>query len=337
LPPLPRVNGAINVQPLRTFALQPGNGVPIVPELVELQMRLLYELGFEWIRITISFSRFSSDFLAAIPYVRAARALGINVLGLMADFSGYDLVQALVRRPTRDAVVGAYLAIFDQDVTPASPLIGEPGRFVIQVLNEPVHFLGIAPDVYVREYLSPVYGAIKSRHPELTVISAAEVGNVDGFLRFRTMLRTGLEQVCDGVGCHIYSQQLISLFGDLARVPVWVTESGVEGPENHLPWVRDVFPAIRRGISGVAQVFYFDLFDAQPRRFRLVDIEPRPDGGFGVAAESAELVQYYAARVAAAGGDVPHARYVDLIPDITAYFPNDADRAVIAATPFGTS
>src|SRR5262245_45535569 len=177
LPPLPRVTGAINVQPRRTFALQPGPGPAIVPELVDLQIRLLYELGFEWIRITISFSRFSSDFLAAIPYVRAARALGIHVLGLMADFSGYDLVQALVRRPPREVVVGAYLKIFNRDVAPASPLQPEPGRFAIQVLNEPVHFLGIAPDSYVREYLSPVYSTIKSRDPEVTVVSAAEVGN----------------------------------------------------------------------------------------------------------------------------------------------------------------
>src|SRR5262249_36049169 len=81
LPPLPRVNGGINVQPLRSFAPTPATGPAIQPELVDLQLRLLYELGFESMRITITYNRFSADFLAAIPYVRAARALGIEVLG----------------------------------------------------------------------------------------------------------------------------------------------------------------------------------------------------------------------------------------------------------------
>ncbi len=81
LPALPRVNGGINVQPLRRLGRTPDPDVPLIqPELVDLQMKMVYELGFQWIRITISFDRFGPDFLAAIPYVRAARALGVNVL-----------------------------------------------------------------------------------------------------------------------------------------------------------------------------------------------------------------------------------------------------------------
>ena len=79
---MPRVNGAINVQPLRR--LDPAaNAIPgIEVELVDAQMRALYELGFAAVRITVTFSRFGENFLAAIPYVRAARALGIDVLAL---------------------------------------------------------------------------------------------------------------------------------------------------------------------------------------------------------------------------------------------------------------
>jgi hypothetical protein len=335
LPTLPRVNGAINIQPLRK--LQPGDpGPDIVPALVDLQMRALYELGFEWVRVTISFSRFGPDFLAAIPYVRAARALGINVLGLMADFSGFDLVQALVRRPAREQVVGAYVGIFDTEVAPASPAIPAPGRFALQILNEPTHALGIAPDSYVRDFLSPTYSSFKARAGELTLVAAAEVGTPEGYLRTRAMLEIGLERVCDGVAYHVYDPKVIPLFAGIAEKPVWVTESGIRGPENHLSWVTEVFPRIRT-IGNVEQVFYFDLYDGAAHGFRLIDVVPDGFGGFAAVAESQALVGYLLSRVEKTTGGLPHAGYRDLVPDITAYFPTDADREIIASSVFGSS
>ena len=107
-PALPRVNGGINIAPVRRFEMNAGFARPIiVPELVALQMRLVYELGFEQMRVTISFERFGPNFLAAIPYVRAARALGIDVLGIVDEFSGFDLVRAISKPATRDEVTAA--------------------------------------------------------------------------------------------------------------------------------------------------------------------------------------------------------------------------------------
>src|SRR5262245_4045715 len=102
LPPVPRVNGGINIHPLRR--LDPNAGTtppPTEPELVELQLRAVYALGFEQLRISIPFGRFGPDFLAAIPYCRAARALGIDVIGVMTDFGGYALAQALLNQRSR--------------------------------------------------------------------------------------------------------------------------------------------------------------------------------------------------------------------------------------------
>lgn len=332
LPAVPRVNGAINIQPLRRFERVPSATPPlIVPELVDLQMRALYELGFEAIRLTISFNRFGPDFLAAIPYARAARALGIDVLGVMMDFAGFDLVQALSRRPTRVEVLDAYLAIFDGIVAPASSGVARTGSFALQVLNEPTHFLGLSPDAYVRQFLAPVYDDLKEKAPELLVVSAAEVGTLEGYLRVRTMFETGLESFCDRVAYHVYSRLVIPLFAGLAHKPVWVTESGVEGTENHLGWVRDVFPEIRRVIGGVERVFYYELFDFEPRRFRLLDIVPDPELGFRPVVESTALFDDLSRRVTKAMGGAPHAGYRDLVPDIRAYFPTPADLEVIAS------
>jgi hypothetical protein len=335
LPPLPRVNGGINVQPLRRLGLGPNDPGPlIVPELVDLQLRAVYELGFERIRIPIAFHRFGDDFLAAIPYVRAARALGIHVLGIMGDFSGYDMPQALVRRETRAEVVGAYLRIFGGPVAPASSAVAETGALALQVLNEPTHFLGYPPDSYVRDLLAPTYNEIKRQDPLLTVVSAAEVGHRDGVLRLRAMFEAGLERSCDRVAYHVYVEGVIPLLDRFATKPVWITESGVRGPERHLPWVRDVFARIRAGIPGVEAIFYFDLYDPEPRAFRLLDVRARDDGSYEAAVESGELVANLLARVSAASGDQPRAAYRDLIGDVTAYFPTAEDLAIIEATSF---
>ncbi len=257
---VPRVNGAINVQPLRRLdpaaRAVPGIELP----LVDAQLRALYELGFAAVRITVPFSRFGEDFLAAIPYVRAARALGIDVLALVSDFSGYDLTQALVRPGRRDEVVRAYTAILAAPPAPAGGS-GFVGGFAWQVLNEPAHFLGIAPDHYVQELLAPTYEDLKRLTPDVAVVAAAEIGNLDGIARLRNMQEAGVEAFCDRVAYHVYGRNLIPHLRGLARKPVWVTESGVVGAENHLAWHRDVLPEIKEAIGNVERVYYYDLYD----------------------------------------------------------------------------
>ena len=328
---VPRVNGAINVQPVRR--LDPAaNAIPgIEVELVDAQMRALYELGFAAVRITVTFSRFGENFLAAIPYVRAARALGIDVLALLSDFSGYDLTQALVRPGRRDEVLRAYAAILAPPPAPAGGS-GFVGGFAWQVLNEPAHFLGIAPDHYVQELLAPTYEDLKRLTPDVAVVAAAEIGNLDGIARLRGMQEAGVEAFCDRVAYHVYGRNLIPHLRGLARKPVWVTESGALGPENHLAWHRDVLPEIKDQIGNVERVYYYDLYDADPRRFRLLDIEPAPGGGVRVLAESAELVAHLRERVEATDG--PTVPYEILVPDIRAYLATPSDLAVIAATSF---
>lgn len=326
--PLPRVNGGLNLQPIRRSGALKGGAPTEGPDLVELQTRILYELGFSSMRITLSFESFNQNFLAAVPYVRAVRALGIDVVGVMADFRGFDLVRALVEPRVRRTVVEAYLAVYGAPVPRASPSISRAGSFFLQVLNEPTHFFGIEPSVYVRDFLAPVYDDVKRLEPDQVVVAAAAVGNVDGVLRTRSMIQTGLESVCDRVAYHVYSALTIPLLRDLSHLPVLVTESGAEGPSRHLPWVREMFPRVRSELD-VQEVFYFDLLDAEPNRWRVIDVHVDEAGDPHVIAESPDLLQFWVDRMANASRE-PHATFHELIPDFTAYAPSDLDAALVS-------
>lgn len=335
LPRVPRVNGAINLPPLRSLDPADERLPDIEPELVDAQVRALYELGFAAIRITVSFSRFGADFLAAVPYVRAARALGLDVLALLADFSGYDFAQALTRPRTRDEVLRTIVAIFGPPPPPAGGA-GFVGGLAWQVLNEPAHFLGIAPDHYVQELLAPAYEDLKRLAPDIFVLAAAEIGNVDGIRRLRVMQEAGVEAYCDRVAYHVYGRNLLPHLSGLARKPAWVTESGVVGIENHLAWHRDTLPEIKERIGNVERVYYFTLYERAPRTFRLLDLQPAL-GRVAVVAESEALARHLADRVAAATGGAPTAPYRELVPDIRAYFATAEDLALIAATSYGNA
>jgi hypothetical protein len=324
---VPKVNGGINLQPLRRLDPRDPDAA-IVPDLVALQLRAVYELGFDGIRVTAPFSD-RSNFLAAIPYVRAARALGIDAVVVLADFAGLSLARALFDDRRRPAVLRLYQTVFGAAPLPVRPGLGGlgpggVGRVAFQILNEPAHFLGVPPEVYVRELLTPCFVALKLDAPDIIVVAAAEVGNVDGPPRIRAMLEAGLEYVSDRVAYHIYSRAVIPLLAPHVKSLVWVTESGAAGTGLHLGWVRDTFPEIFDQIPDVSRIFYFDLFDGERGVYRLLDIQP--DGpGFRAVVESTDLHAFLADKVRARAGGQPLLGFDALIPDIRAYFPTAAD------------
>ena len=326
---VPKVNGGLNVQPLRRFGRDaPGAQPLIVPELVDLQLGLAYEWGFDGLRVTVPFDD-TPNLLAALAYLRAARAVGLDAVAILADFSGLSTAQALLDARRRPRLLEALVGLLARPVAVADPAVREPGRIAFQVLNEPTHFLGLPPDAYVRDVLRPTFVELKRLAPEVIVVSAAEVGNTAGPLRVRAMIDAGLQDFCDRIAYHVYSEKVIEpLAGDVNRL-VWVTESGATGTERHLPWVKDVFPRIRAGIADVSRIFYFDLFDPQPGGFRAVDIVPDGAGGFRAAFESADLVGYWTSRVREAESGRASLAWRELVPDVTAYFADAADLRLV--------
>jgi sugar phosphate isomerase/epimerase len=317
----------MNVQPLRCLGC-PATAETIDPALVALQLEAVYELGFDGIRITAPLGDRNS-FLAAIPYVRAARALGIDALVLLADFSGLTLARALHDDRRRRAILELYADVFAPAPEPARPGLGGlgprgAGRIAFQILNEPVGFVGVPPDVYVREILAPCFQDLSDLADDVIVVGAAEAGNRSGPPRVHAMLEAGLEQNCDRIAYHVYAREVIPMLSDNVRQIVWITESGSAGTASHLAWVQDVFPEIRDRIGDVLRIFYFDLFDPDRGVFRVLDIVPEGDG-YRAVVESAALHGYWSARVSEAAAGHPIIAFATLVPDIRVYFPTPAD------------
>jgi hypothetical protein len=332
---VPKVNGGINVQPLRCLGCAASDDT-IDPALVALQSSAVYELGFDGIRITAPLGDRNS-FLAAIPYVRAARALGIDAVVVLADFSGLTLARALHDDRRRREILKLYGDVFGPAPQPVrSGLSGlgpnGTGRIAFQILNEPVGFVGLPPDVYVREVLRPSWEDMQTVDPKVLVVAAAEAGNKAGPPRMRAMLEAGLEGVCDRIAYHIYSRDVIPMLSDNVRQIVWVTESGTRGTGAHLAWVRDVFPQIEEQIGDVLRIFYFDLFDPDEGVFRVLDVV-RQGTGYQALVESGALHQYWADRVTQASKGQPLAGWNTLVPDVRAYFPSAADVAAFDEAP----
>jgi hypothetical protein len=331
----PKVNGAINVQPLRCLGCAPVDET-IEPGLVALQLSSVYSLGFDGIRITAPLGDRNS-FLAAIPYARAARALGIDALVLLADFSGLTLARALHDDRRRAEILAMYAGIFAPAPAPVRPGLGGlgpggAGRIAFQVLNEPVGFVGVPPDVYVREILAPCRQDLRDVAPEVIVVAAAEAGNKAGPPRMRAMLEAGLETVCDRIAYHVYSREIIPMLSDNVKQIVWVTESGSAGTSGHLAWVRDVFPEIRAQIGDVLRIFYFDLFDPQRGVYRVIDVAREGDA-YRAVVESTALHEYWSARVAEAAAGRPVVAFDTLVPDVRLYFPTAEDVAAFDGAP----
>jgi hypothetical protein len=326
---VPKVNGGINVQPVRRLDPDRDEKDPvIVPELVALQVRTVYELGFDGIRLTVPYGD-RANFLGAIPYVRAARALGIDAVVVLSNFSGLVMARVLFDERTRPMVLSLYDALLATPPDPAAAGAGGQGprgvgRIAFQILNEPALFFGIPPDVYVRELLGPCHADLRELNPQIIVVAAAEVGTLDGPPRMRAMFEAGLEDACDRVAFHIYDPEVIAALSANVKGLIWVTESGAAGTDRHLSWVRDTDAEIRARLPDVSRIFHFDLYDFDRGRFRLIDLQPQ-GAGYRVVAESAELYAYFTRNVSQAAAGRPLLPFETLVPDIRAYFPTPAD------------
>jgi hypothetical protein len=329
---VPKVNDGINIHPLRRLDTNIEEDGPLVitPELVALQLKTVYELGFDGIRLTAAFGH-RSNLLGAVPYVRAARALGIDAVVVLSTFAGLTPAQYLWREEKRAEMLALYNRLFAIPPAAAAPGSGGlgpggAGRIAFQILNEPSLFFGLEPEVYVQEFLIPSLSDLRRINPQILVVSAAEVGTPDGPPRARAMLEAGLEGGCDRVAYHVYGREVIEMLPPHIRSVVWITESGAEPTVSHRGWVRDVFPEIKTRLVDATRIFFYDLYDNDRGRHRLIDIRA-DETGYHAVFESAELIAHYLENVAAQAAGRPMHAFETLIPDITAYFPTAEDIA----------
>ena len=334
---VPKVNGAINIHPLRCLGCPPLDDL-IDDSLVALQLRAVYELGFDGIRITAPLGD-PNSLLAAIPYVRVALSLGIDALVVISDFGGgLTAAHALADGTRRAAILRTYSQLFAGTQLPLLPGLGGlgplgTGRVAFQILNEPVGFVGVPPATYVSEILAPCLAQLRAIDDRIIVVAAAETGNLTGPTRMRAMLEAGLERFCDRIAYHVYSRESVGMLPRDVRRTVWVTESGASGTARHLPWVRDVFPEILAHVTDATRIFYFDLFDLDRGGYRVLDIQAEPLG-YRAVVESGALHDYWSARVLESAGGRPLVPFATLVPNVRAYYPTAADVHALESAPF---
>src|SRR5262245_30985050 len=212
----------------------PMNVHPLGGRLTGLQRDALRRLHTPWIRVTLGLV---TETTATRPYVDAAP----HLLALVSDFhqrtvdprSWPDIVEATLRRypETRRA----------------------------ELLNEPAEFYGLAPAVYVRDFLRPGFERIRERFPDVTVVAAAPIGNRrKGLDYFRRMTEAGADRFCDYRGVHVYfeDERTLSAIRDSTERPILVTETGIGTPSQHVRWATEVIPRIREVLEAELVFWY---------------------------------------------------------------------------------
>ncbi len=320
---IPRVNGGINIQPIRVVDPAEGSEPIIRPELIDLQLRAIYEAGFESIRLTLSWDGLRFDLLAAIPYVRAARALGIDVLGIIGQLGfGHDLSRLLSDDETREPVLQLFVDTFAGDVLPV-PGNERRGDIAFQIFNEPTNFLGLSAGEYVRFLLRPISETLGRLSPDTQLICAAPVGLEVGLRRAAELLEYGAENYCDRMAFHVYDEDSVESLAELTQAPVWITETGIAETASHLRWVTEFVPSLESRLD-VERLFFFQPSAFSPGGHRLIALE-EADGGFASRIESEALWSHYRDRAVGGLTNSEIIPYDELIPDITQYFPADEE------------
>ena len=326
----PKVNGGINIQPVRRLDRDQNEKVPvIVPELVALQMRTVYELGFDGIRLTVPYGD-RANFVGAIPYVRAARALGIDAVVVLSNFSGFVVARACstsTRARGAEALRAAGHGAGSDRGRPNAGRAGAGGDRTDRLPGpERARPLLRHPARRVRARAAgSLPRDLHELNPQIIVVAAAEVGTLDGPPRMRAMFEAGLEDVCDRVAFHIYDPAVIPALSANVKGLVWVTESGAAGTDRHLSWVRDTDEEIRRRSSPTSRASSTSTSTTPTReKYRLIDIQLQ-GATYRAVAESADLYAYFAGNVAQAAAGKPLLPFEKLIPDIRTYFPTPED------------
>jgi hypothetical protein len=212
---------------------------PLGGRFLDLQFDALRRLRPPSVRLTLGLV---TDTDAARPYIRAVA----DPIGLVSDFRLFrigaaewpNLVEATLRR--------------------------YPTVRRAELLNEPDHFNGLAPDRYVREYLRPGYERIRERLPGVQVVAAAPVGDRKrGPDAFRRMTDAGADEVCDYRAVHVYFDDAgaLSTIAGATRRPILVTETGTSSASQHVRWYTEVIPQIR-ATFGTDQVFWYVLLES---------------------------------------------------------------------------
>ncbi len=213
-----------------------------------IQLNCLNNLRAQWLRISIPYS----NLYAARPF--AGR--GCAVLGVITDHEGQSGFIEQLSNNLHETLM-LYFETY-------------PSIKYWQLLNEPTNFFDISPTDYVKKYLAPAAQFIRTNYPHITIISAAPVGTSQGPILMAEMAAAGLEKHCDIVGVHIYNPVTIIEYAAFIKKRIWVTETGVADPMQHIAWARDTLKGVREALKP-ERIFWYVLWDES--QYSLINID----------------------------------------------------------------
>ena len=118
--------------------------------------------------------------------------------------------------------------------------------------------------------------AMSQTDPSKLKVIAATTSVQSGFpetLNFNIRLRDlGAESLVDRWNIHYYGKQFENVirssgvedFLKTISVPVWLTESGIQGPNNQLAYVETVWPFLKEKIPTLERIYYYQFGETTP-------------------------------------------------------------------------
>lgn len=160
---------------------------------------------------------------------------------------------------------------------------GRPGIVGWEVWNEPDFTvvgsddaLGLTDPANYFELLNYASSVIRVLDPTKLVILGASRSIAQNFpnsLNYNKSLRDfGAENLVDVWNVHYYGKNFESVVagggvGDFLNSiskTIWITESGIQGPNNQLPYVEQVWPFLRDEVPGIDRIYYYEYGSTQP-------------------------------------------------------------------------
>jgi hypothetical protein len=130
-----------------------------------------------------------------------------------------------------------------------------------EIGNEVEHFIGMSAQEYMGIF-DKIYQA--SRDWDITLLSQAPFGNIDGAKFFEAMVNNGLDKYTDiivAIHYYGYASEAIHRFSTQVHrlslsVDVWVTETGIKEYSKHIGYVNEIYPNIRN-VLRAKKIFWY--------------------------------------------------------------------------------
>lgn len=128
------------------------------------------------------------------------------------------------------------------------------------------------PDNYA-DLLKRAFPVVRSLDPTRLVVMAATRSIQQDFpnaFNYNVRLRDlGVQDFTDIWNIHFYGKQYEKLSSIVAflnelRVPVWVTESGEQGPNNQRAYVEEAWPLLQKRIPSIQRFYYYQFTSTAP-------------------------------------------------------------------------